>query len=54
MKSSKNPDEEREDMNQKYEISDDSGMNITLDKMKSASTDLEIEMNGSGFDSHLE
>lgn len=52
--SSKNPDTKREDMNQKYEISDDSGMNIALDKMKSASTNFEIEMNGSGFDSHLE
>lgn len=54
VKSYKVPDSEREDMKQKYEMSDDSGMNIALDKMKSASTELDVEMGGNGLDSHLE
>lgn len=49
-----NPDVERSDMDQKYEISDDSGMNITLDKMQEKGAgDLDIEMGNQGIDSHL-
>jgi len=54
-----NPDEERDDISQEYDMTNvgGSGMNITLDEMhkkdsKSAS-ELDIEMDGSGFDSHL-
>jgi hypothetical protein len=51
-----NPDVEREDINQKYDMSDDfgSGMNIALDNMREASTDdANIDLNNVGIDSHL-
>jgi len=51
-----NPDEEREDLNQKYDMSDPfgSGMNIALDNMQEkASGDMDVEMGSEGIDSHL-
>jgi hypothetical protein len=49
-----NPDSLREDMTQKYEINDDSGMNITLDKMRDKSSgELDIQVGLSDVDSYL-
>ncbi len=48
-----NPDEERKDMDGDYEMSNDSGMNIALDNMRDSSESLDIDMEGSGIDSHL-
>jgi len=51
-----NPDVEREDINQKYDMSDEfgSGMNIALDNMREASPgDSDIDLNNIGIDSHL-
>lgn len=49
-----NPDEERKDMEGDYEMSNDSGMNISLDNMRDSSDSLDVDMGGSGIDSHLE
>lgn len=48
-----NPDNARSDMSQTYEISDDSGMNIALDDVREASSDLNIEMGNEGIDNYL-
>lgn len=52
-----NPDVEREDINQKYDMSDDfgSGMNIALDNMREASpSEPVINLSNEGIDSHFE
>lgn len=49
-----NPDVKREDMKDDYEINDDSGMNVALDGMREATTDLDVEMGSASLDSHLE
>ena len=48
-----NPDNAREDMDT-YEINDDSGMNVALDDMRSASTEFDVEMGNGNIDTHLE
>lgn len=51
-----NPDVEREDMGQKYDMSTPggSGMNIALEKMQEkAASELDVEMGSEGIDSHL-
>lgn len=51
-----NPDVQRKDMEEGDELSNDSGMNIALDKIrdKESTTDLDVEMGSASLDSHLE
>lgn len=48
-----NPDVQRKDMEDDYEIKDDSGMNVALDNIRESSTDLDVEMGSASLDSYL-